>query len=134
MSTYSTAARNAARDAISALLVAGSGTYPTMKIRDAAQVTLVSVNLNATTPIGAASNGVATVAPPFGEATWVGYVVTPVANGTAADCVFCDKDGTVVETGTVGTSGAEVILSSLTIQTTVAIAFTAAPTLTQLAS
>lgn len=133
MTTSSTASRNSRLTALNTLLAAGSGTYPTMKIRNASTTTLVSVDLDATNPIATPSAGVAELNPPAGEATWIDYTKTPSVSGTASDVVLCDKDGNVIETATIGVSGTEMIINTLTISTTIDVKFTATPTLTALA-
>lgn len=136
MSTLSTAARNAARNAINALLDAGSGSNPSMLIRDGSQTTLVEITLDGTKAIADAVAGVSTMNAPDGEASWSGYSVAPDASGTAADCVLRDTDDNIVETLSVGVtgSGEEVELGSLSIQTGVNVVFSAAPTATQRAT
>lgn len=136
MSTLSTAARNAARNAVNALADAGAGTNPTLQYRTAADAPLLTINLNATKAIADASDGVSTFAAPAGEASWVGYSKLPTSAGTAAKVVLCDKAGTVVETYSLGTtgSGEEFTLTTLNLTTEVPITFSVAPTVTQLAS
>jgi hypothetical protein len=134
MSTSSAAARNARINGVSmnALLAAGSAvSYPTFRIRTSANADLIVVNLHQTTPIGTAVNGVATVAAPQGEASWVDFTQTGTS-GTAAKAVLCDRDNTVTETLSVGVtgSGEEVTLASLTIDGAVGVTFGAAPTIT----
>lgn len=133
MSTLSTAARNAARNAINALADAGSGTYPTLQYRTSAHAALLSIQLNSTKAIGDAVAGVSTFAAPNGEATWVGFSQLPSSAGTAAEVVLCDKDGNVVETYSLGTtgSGEEFTLTTQNLVTDVPVTFSAAPTVTQ---
>lgn len=135
MATLSTDARNTACDAVTALLNAGAGSNPQLIIRTGAQAPLCTINLNGTDAVGDAAAGVATVAPPAGEGSWVGYQINPSADGVAADAVVVDKDATVVYTLTVGvTAGVDLQLATVTLQTAVPITFSAAPTITQLAA
>jgi len=135
MATLSTDARNTACDAVTALLNAGAGANPQLIIRTAAQATLCTIDLDSTDAVGDAVAGVATVAAPDGEASWVGYQINPSADGVAADAVVVDKDATVVYTLTVGiTASVDLQLATLTLQTAVPITFSAAPTITQLAA
>ena len=137
MSTISSAARTVARNAINTLVDAGSGTNPTLRYRTAADADLLVINLNATKAIADAVDGVSAINPPAGEASWVGYSQYPTAAGTAAKVVLCDKDGTIVETGSLGVTGdtsAEFHLGSLTMDTGVAANWSAAPTVSQRAS
>jgi hypothetical protein len=135
MATLSTDARNTACDAVTALLNAGAGANPQLIIRTAAQATLCTVNLDGTDAVGDAVAGVATVAPPAGEGSWVGYQINPSADGVAADAIVVDKDAATVYELTVGvTAGVDLQLATLTLQTAVPITFSAAPTITQLAA
>lgn len=135
MGTRSTAARNAALNSDISLLIAGSGDYPMYQILDASDNVLVSVDLDDAAP-ATVSNGVMTLAAPYGESTWEGYKKTPAQNGTAAKVVLADTDGNAVITQSVGIvgSGEEVILPSLSIVTTTDIEWSAAPTVTQIAT
>lgn len=131
MGTISTAVRNAMGDGFGARLEAGSAvSYPLMLVRNASAQTLVSIELAATDCIAAFSAGVGTLNAPNGEASWNGFAVTPVLNGAAADVVYVNRDSEIVYTGTVGTSGADLNLDTLTIDTAVDLEFSAAPTFT----
>lgn len=111
----STAARNAAMDAVTALLnVGGAGT---LKIYDGAQpagpgtavgsqVLLVTLTFSVDA-FGDATGGVSTAA-----AITSG---TAVATGTAAWMRLASGGGTAVIDGTVGTSGTDLILGTATI-------------------
>lgn len=138
MSTISDAARNAARDAINALLTSGSAvSYPTLRVRDSSNNVLLSIDLNATTPFGAASAGVATAnAPVSGGGSWATFSQAPSQDGLADHAVYCDRDNTVIETLSVGAtgSGEEFELSNLNLVTTSNVTMTTAPTVTALAS
>lgn len=133
MSTLEIAARNAARNAVNALVDAGVGTYPTLRLRTSGDADLLVVNLNTTKAIADAVAGVATMNPPDGEGTWVNYQQLPSSAGVVAKGVVCDKDVNVVETASVGvtSSGEEIELTSLTLATDIPVKFAAAPTLTQ---
>jgi hypothetical protein len=133
MSTLTTAARNAARNAVNALVDAGVGTYPTLRLQTSGDADLLVINLNTTKAIADAVAGVSTMNPPDGEGTWVDYQQLPGSAGVVAKGVVCDKDSTVVETASVGTtgSGEEIELTSLTLATDIPVKFSAAPTLTQ---
>ena len=133
MSTLSTAARNAARNAINALLDVGSGTYPTVRFQTSGDADLLVINLDTTKAIMDAVAGVSTFNPPDGEVSWVDYEQTPSAAGTVAKVVLADTDGTVVETCSAGTtgSGEEWELTSLNLTTEIPVKFSAAPTVTQ---
>jgi hypothetical protein len=136
MSILPDASRNAARNAINALADGGAGTYPTLRYQTAADADLLVVNLDTTKAIADAVAGVSTFNPPDGEASWVGYSQFPSGNGTVAKCVLTNRAGTVVETYNVGLTGssAEVKLDTLTMATTTAVQWSAAPTVQQLAS
>lgn len=122
----STAAKNAACDAITALLnVGGAGT---IKVYDGtkpagpntaitSQVLGVTLTFSATS-FGAASSGVATA-----NAITSG---SPAANITASWYRACNNAGTAVIDGTVGTSGCDLNLGSTTITTGVPVAITSA--------
>jgi hypothetical protein len=136
MSTLSPAARNAARNAINALADAGSGSNPTLRFQTSGDVDLLVVNLDSTKAIADAVDGVSTYNNPDGEDSWVNYEQTPSASGTCAKAVLADKDGNVVETASVGTtgSGEEIELTSLSLTTEIPVEFLAAPTATQIVS
>ncbi len=104
--TLTNAARSAMCDALVDLLDAGSGTA-TMEIQESDN-TVLSVHNLANPAFGAASNGVAT-------ANTIADDASANATGTAAKCVFDDRDGTEVFQGTVGTSGEDVNLNSVAI-------------------
>lgn len=133
MSTLSTAARNAARNAVNALADAGAGTYPTLRYQTSADADLLVINLDTTKAIADAVAGVSTFNPPDGGASWVDYEQLPSSAGVVGKAVIADKDGTVVETGSVGVtgSGEEFELTSLTLATDIPVKFSAAPTVTQ---
>lgn len=120
----STAARNAACDAVSALVdVSGPGT---IEIKSAAS-TVAGTNEVATvtfaaTAFGAASVGVCTAAAITGDAS--------AAGGTAGFATFFDGNGLAVLQCTVGSGSGDIDLSSVTIAATDTVNITAL-TLTQ---
>lgn len=134
MSILSTDARNEARNAINAQLDEGSGTYPTIRYRTAADADLLVINLDTTKAIADAIDGVSTFNPPDGAGSWVDYQQLPSAAGTVAKVALCNRDGAVVETASVGITGSdeEFKLTSLTLATDIPVTFNAAPTATQL--
>lgn len=136
MSTLSTAARSAARNAINALADAGAGANPTLRFRTAADLDLLSVTLDGAKAIADAVSGVSEFNPPDGEASWVDYSQLPSAAGICAKVVLCDKDATVVETYSIGVvgSGEETEVLSLTFATDIPLKWSAAPTVTQRAT
>jgi hypothetical protein len=103
--TLSTAARNAACDAVVDLVDQGSGAGK-VRIR-AGSTTLVDITL-ADPAFGSASAGVATAAslPKSG---------TAVASGTADGFQVLDSDNNVLWSGTAGTSGTDMILDNTSI-------------------
>lgn len=103
--TLSTAARNAACDAVVDLVDAGSGAGK-VRIR-ASTTTLVDIAL-ADPAFGAASTGTATAAslPRSG---------TAAAGGTADNFQVLDSDNNVIWSGTAGTSGTDMILDNTSI-------------------
>lgn len=135
MSTLSTAARNAARNAINALVDAGVSNGQ-LKYLTSGDAELLVITLDGTKAIADAVTGVSTFNAPDGEATWVDFEATPTAGGTCAKVVLADSDDTVVETFSVGTtgSGEEFELTSLTLSTEIPVVFSAAPTVTQIAT
>ncbi len=104
--THSTAARNALADAITAKVDTGTGTA-TVKIKDSGGVVLVTLNLPSPS-FGAASNGVITL-------NGVPITATASAGGTAASFEIYARDGSLVLTGTVGTSGADMTVDNTSI-------------------
>lgn len=103
MTTISTAARNAAADAITALLnVGGAGS---IKFYTSGAVLLATCPLSATS-FGAAAAGVAT-------ANAITADSSADANGTADNYAICNNAGTVVITGTVGTSGTDFVFNTV---------------------
>jgi hypothetical protein len=133
MSTLSTSARNAARNAINALADAGSGTYPTLNFQTSGDSNLLIINLDSTKAIADAVTGVSTFNPPNGESSWVGFQQTPSAAGTLDHVVLLNTDGTEVERYSVGvtSSGEEFEVTTLSLTTDVPLSFAAAPTVTQ---
>jgi len=109
MPTLTTAARNAACDAIVDLVDVGVGSNGTLEVGTTGFAsTLVTFNL-AATAFGAAASGTATAAS-------LPITATASASGTAAEYRVRNADGTAVWSGnSVGTSGTELVLSSLSI-------------------
>lgn len=106
--TLSTAAKNAAADAVVDLIDVGAGTA-TMVIKDSGGTALCTINL-ADPAFGAASSGTATL-------LGVPLSGTAGATGTASTFDVEDQDGTVVYSGTVGIagSGADAIIDNASI-------------------
>jgi hypothetical protein len=115
----STAARNAACNAIVDLLDAGAGA-PTIKIYDGSQpanantavstqTLLVTFTLDSTAAYGSASSGSASldVSPAI--------TATAVATSTATWFRAADSDGNTVFDGSVGTSAADLIFNTVSI-------------------
>jgi len=125
--TLSTAARNAACDAIVDLLDVGSGTSH-LKIKTSGDVILSEHNLSATA-FSAAVAGVAT-------ANTIADDTSANDTGTAAKCVFNDQSGQIVFSGTCGAigSGADLEMNSLSIAVGVKVSITASGTVTMPAS
>lgn len=105
MATLSTAARNAACDAIVDLCDAGAGAGK-LVIRTSGDVEVATLTLS-DPAFGAAATGVATASAITSDASATG--------GTAAKFTLEDDSANAIITGTVGTSGAELNLSSTTI-------------------
>jgi hypothetical protein len=122
----STAARNAAANAIAALADAGAGAG-TIQVRTGAQPatpddpatgTLLATFTLADPAFGAAVAGVATLdaTPPLSA--------TGVADGTAGWFRMLDSTGAAVLDGTVGVAGQQLNLNTTTISTSVAVEIT----------
>jgi hypothetical protein len=124
MSTISTPARNAACNAVVDLVDAGSGAG-NLIIR-ASTTTLVSFTLD-DPAFGNAATGVATAA---------GFPKTSAASatGTADNYQIRDSDNNVIISGTVGTSGTDIVLDSVSITSGQDVTLDASPTHTQPAS
>lgn len=116
MATLSTAARNAAANAVVDLIDGGTGAG-SLKIYDSGQITLLAELPLSATAFGAASGGVATAASITSD-------TSPAANGTAAEYTVCDGDGTVIWSGNVSTSGADLNLNTVSITTTGTVSIT----------
>lgn len=103
--TLSTAARNAAANAIAALVDGGpaAGQLVFRTVADAEVATLTMSD----PAFGAAATGVCTANAITGD--------TNATGGTTTKFTLEDSTATVVLTGTVGTSGADINLSSTTI-------------------
>lgn len=111
--TLSTAAKNAAADAVVDLVDAGSAAAQgTLQIRTASGGTLL-VEIDLDNPaFGAAAAGVATL-------LGVPLTGTAVASGNAAWADVVDRDGTIVYSGTVTVTGGggDFIIDTVAIQT-----------------
>ena len=116
--TYSTAAKNARLDAVIALIDAG--TAGKLKIRDSGNVVLATLTL--ADPCGTAAAGVLTFDfdPDISD-------TSADATGTAANAIITDSADTTVISGlTVGTSGTDIILDSVSITAGQVVTITAA--------
>jgi hypothetical protein len=105
MATLSTKARNAACDAIVDLLDEGSGAGA-LVFRTSGDVEVATLAFS-DPAFGAASSGTATASAITTDATATG--------GTTTKATLEDSDAEVMLTATVGTSGADIILSSVAI-------------------
>jgi hypothetical protein len=125
MSTLSTAARNAACNAAVDLVDAGAGAG-NLIIRTSGGTTLVSFTLD-DPAFGNAATGVATAA---------GFpkTATASASGTADNYQIRDSDNNVIISGTVGTSGTDIVLDNTSINNGQDVELAASPTHTQPAS
>ncbi len=106
--TLSTAARNAAADAVVDLIDAGAsaGTIELKSAPSAVSGTSEVATLTFSDPaFGAAANGTATASAITSD--------TDATGGTASDFTVFDSDSNPVFQGTVGTSGADLNLSSV---------------------
>ena len=103
--TLPTATRNAACDAIVDLIDAGSGAG-TLEIQDSGNTEIATLTFS-DPAFGDAATGVATADTITSD--------TSATGGTAALFQAKDGDGTVVLSGSVGTSGADIIINTLTI-------------------
>lgn len=107
--TYTTAAKNARLDAVRALIDAGAGAGK-LKIRDASNVVLATLTL-ADPSAPAASGGVLTLDfdPDISD-------TSADASGTATNAIITDSDDTTVISGlTVGVSGTDIVVDSVSI-------------------
>lgn len=107
MPTLSTAARNAACNAIVDLIDAGSAdANGDLQFQTAGAAEVATLEF-ANPAFGAAATGVATANAITSD--------TDAAGGTTTQAVFRDRDNATVLTATVGTSGADINLSSTTV-------------------
>ena len=107
--TYSTAAKNARLDAVGVLIDAGASPGK-LKIRDSGNTVLATLTL-ADPSCAAASGGVLTFDfdPDISD-------TSADASGTAANAIITDSADTTVISGlTVGTSGTDIVLDSVSI-------------------
>lgn len=105
--TLTTAARNAACNAIIDLIDAGSSdANGDLVIRTSGDVEVATLAMS-NPAFGAAATGVATASAISDD--------TNATGGTAAKFIFQDRDNTEVFSGSVGTSGEDLNLSSLVI-------------------
>ena len=117
--TYSTAAKNARLDAVATLIDAG--TAGKLKIRDSGNVVLATLTL-ADPCASAAASGVLTFDfdPDISD-------TSADATGTAANAIITDSADTTVISGlTVGTSGTDIVLDSVSITAGQTVTITAA--------
>lgn len=105
MPTLETAARNAAADAIVDLIDAGAGAG-TLEFETSGDVEVATLTFS-DPAFGAAAAGVATASAITDD--------TNATGGTIAQASFYDSDSNKVLEATVGTSGADINLSSLTV-------------------
>lgn len=105
MPTLETAARNAAADAIVDLLDAGAGAG-TLEFETSGDVEVATLTFS-DPAFGSAAAGVATASAITDD--------TNATGGTIAQASFYDSDSNKVLEATVGTSGADINLSSLTV-------------------
>jgi hypothetical protein len=106
--TYSTAAKTARMDAVIAQIDGGAGAGK-LKIRDSGNVVLATITL--ADPSGTSASGVLTF--DFSPAV---SDTSADASGTAANAIVTDSnDVTVISGLTVGTSGADINLDSVSI-------------------
>lgn len=105
--TYTTAVKTARMTAVRDQIDGGSGAGK-LKIRDSGNVVLATITLS--DPCGTISNGVLTFSgTPLSDSS-------ADASGTAANAIITDSADTTVISGlTVGTSGTDVILDSVSI-------------------
>jgi hypothetical protein len=104
--SHATATRNVLAQRIQILVDTGAGANGTLKIKTAGAATLVSLPMSSTS-FGTSVAGVITAN---------AITTTPAtAAGTAANFDICDKDGTAVISGTVGTSGSDINLTNTNI-------------------
>lgn len=106
--TYSTAAKNARLDAVATLIDAGAAGK--LKIRDSGNVVLATFTL-ADPCAAAAASGILTFDfdPDISDSS-------ADATGTAANAIITDASDTTVISGlTVGTSGTDIVLDSVSI-------------------
>lgn len=107
--TYTTAAKNARMDAVKTLIDAGASAGK-LKIRDSSNVVLATLTL-ADPSAAAASGGVLTFDfdPDISD-------TSADATGTAANAIITDSDDTTVISGlTVGVSGTDIVVDSVSI-------------------
>ena len=117
--TLSTAARNAACDAI-VDLIDGGASAGTLEIQNSGGTVLATITLS-DPAFGSAATGVATMAGvPLSD-------TSADATGTAAKARYKDSNGTViVDEITVGTSGTQIIIDNTSITTGQTVTVTAA--------
>lgn len=116
--TYSTAAKTARMDAVIAQIDAGAGAG-TLEIGTTAMGSVLAI-LTLADPCGTAASGVLTFDfdPDITDSS-------ANATGTAAEARIKDSDGTVIISGlTVGTSGTDIVLDSVSITSGQAVTLT----------
>lgn len=117
MAALSTAARNAAADAIAALVDAGAGAGK-LKLGTASMSTLLAELTMSATAFAAAVAGVLT-------ANSITQDSSADASGTAVEFILEDSNGNLVISGSVGTSGTDVVMVSNIITATEPVSITA---------
>lgn len=120
MATISTAARNAMVAALTALVDGGAGAGK-LVIRSVADAEIATLTMS-DPAFGAPTAGVATASAITADADATG--------GTATKFTLEDSNSVIILTGTTGTSGTEMVLSSVTIAVNDSVAISAM-TLTQ---
>ena len=125
--------RNAGVDAMMLELDEGVG-EPSMEIQESDDTVLLTIGLNATRAVAAASAGVGTFNnPTTGGGNWSTFSQNPSASGTAAKAILKDGDGTARAQMTVSTIAAgtgEVQFTTLAFDTGVPVTTDTAPTIT----
>lgn len=107
MATLPVATRNASVNAVASKVNDGTGPGR-LKIRNSSNTVLVDITF-ADPAFGSASGGAASLT------NGASIAGTATAAGTATNYVITDSDGVEILSGTVGISGAEINLSSVTL-------------------
>jgi len=117
MAALSTAARNAAANAIAALVDAGAGAGK-LKLGTASMAVVLAELTMSDPAFGSAATGVLT-------ANSISNDASADASGTAVEFILEDSDANLVISGTVGTSGTDVVMVSNVITETEPVSITA---------